>query len=147
MRSKKVSSNLLKQNVYVRDCTPDLVSDLKSNSPATYESLDEVLTPDGTIKTEFKTMDYHITPDFVKSFSDSCDYRADPSGAIARSSPRTNLGDITDFQKVSSMDMTQARELYSQLSKVFANAGTDVSRETKANEASVENKTDGEVNK
>lgn len=119
-KSKKVYSNLLKQNVYLRDCSPCTTQDLGMHSAAEYTSVDEVVTDDG-IKLDFKKVEYPITPGYVNSFADSCDYKSDPLGTIAKSSaPGPNLGDISAFQEVCSMDMMQARELYARLKEVFS---------------------------
>lgn len=48
--------------------------------------------------------DYHITPEYVASFAESADYHTDVNGAIAKSKPRENLGDIRDMQAVAKMD-------------------------------------------
>lgn len=115
--TKCVRSNLLQQNCYVREATRSLGEHL--DVPETYMSLDEVSTPSG-VRQELREYPYHITPAYVDSFVESADYRRDPLGAIAQSKPRRNLGDIRDLQKVASMDMEQARELYSQLSALFS---------------------------
>lgn len=120
--SSRVQSNLLQQNCFVRDCSKK--SDLKTDYPEnpTYTSLDEV-TVDKGIEFRETVQPYLITPQYVSSFIDSSDYRRDPANAIANGVKRVNLGDISGFQDVSKMDMTQARALYSQLSAKFAKAG------------------------
>lgn len=117
VNNSRIQSNLLQQNCFVRDVTRvgGLVT---SSSPDTFLSLDEVVTSKGISLVESENP-YPITPQYVKSFASSADYRKDPFAAIASSSPRTNLGDISSIQEVSSMDMEQARSLYSQLQSVF----------------------------
>lgn len=133
----RVPSNLLQQNCFVRDITKNSQS---SASPLlTFDSLDEVTTERGV---EFRVSEnpYPITPQYVNSFADSSDYRRDPVGAVNNSHNRVNLGDITDFQKVVSMDMTEARTLYSQLRDKFSK-----SEVSKSNSESEVPKSDSEV--
>lgn len=114
-----IKTNLLRQNCYLRDTTVN--SQLDSFPPDSYVSLDEVVTDKG-IELNESVQPYPITPQYVNSFVDSSDYRRDPLNAIANSSVRTNLGDITEIQDVLSMDSSQARILYNQLQERFSNA-------------------------
>lgn len=121
--SSRVNSNLLQQNCFVRDVTRKSEVTCDSSSTSSFFSLDEKLTKNGTefFLTEYP---YPITPQYVNSFVDSSDYRRDPISAINNGVNRRNLGDITGVQSLSSMDMTQARSLYEQLSKVFNTSNT-----------------------
>lgn len=115
---ERIHSNLLDQDCYVRDCC--LKRDVfTAPSASKYITLQESVTEDG-LKQEFVDVDYPITPASVNSYVESCDYRCDPFGAVARGSSRPNLGDITQMQSVASMDTEQARALYSQLAQRFA---------------------------
>ncbi|QXN75166.1 hypothetical protein [Microvirus mar34] len=116
---RKLHTNIIQQNCYIRDFAPGY--DSIHEPLSTFESIDEVTTPHG-IELHVSTHDYPITPEYVDSFAQSADYRTDVAGSIARSVPGKNLGDITEIQNVSSMDMEHARALYSQLSERFANA-------------------------
>lgn len=130
LKNSRVQSNLLQQNCFVRDVvrTTDLSV---SSSPESFLSIDEVVTSKGV---ELKETDnpYPITPQYVKSFADSVDYHKDLLGAISSGERRSNLGDITDIQKIVSMDSEQARALYNQLSAVFAQKPVEKSVETSA---------------
>lgn len=117
IKSTRVSSNLLKQNCYVRDCAVGI--DLKDgNEIETYDSLDETLTDRG-IEFEIRSYPYPITPAFVNSFVDSSDYRRDPVNAVANSVKRLNLGDISDCQRILNLDSAAQKQLYLELSKKF----------------------------
>lgn len=118
-KSKPVVTNLLRQNCYVRDAVR--CDDLKTVcSESSYESLDEVVSSDG-LKIRYSSVPYHITPEYVNSFADSSDYRKDPANAIATAPKRVNLGDITPFNDVASMDTALAMSLYDQLKNKFSN--------------------------
>lgn len=130
---RAVPSSLLKQNCYLRDVTVDSCSEHTPPSP-TYPSLDEVVQEDG-IKLVYTEQPYPVTPESVNSYVESADYRRDPTGAIANAKPRQNLGDITELQKVDSMDMDSAMALYEKLSKRIQEATKSV--ESKTPDASV----------
>lgn len=131
-----IVTNLIRQNCYVRESVP---SSSSCSSPSTYVSLDEIVVEDG-VKLRESVNDYPITPDFVNSFSDSVDYRRDPVSAIAHGSKRTNLGDVSNLQKVCSMDMTSARELYDSLSKVFSSKSSSTTADSSSDVPSTDNK-------
>lgn len=121
-KSSRVQSNLLQQNCFVRDVSrcDDLCSD---GSESDFVSLDEVVKSDG-IKLVPSSHPYPITVDSINSQIESSDYRNDPVGAIARSIPRQNLGDIRGVQDLSSMDLVAARALYEALSLKFSSPST-----------------------
>lgn len=56
------------------------------------------------LREEEVEFDYPITPEYVTSFVEGADYHYDVLGALSRSVPRQNLGDIRDMQKVGKMD-------------------------------------------
>lgn len=119
-KSKKVCSNLLQQNVYVRDCT--LKSDLQSagsSQSSYYTSLDEEITEDGN---RFKYVDYEypITPSYVNSFASGSDYHNDLQSALLSSPPGKNLNDVSSLQKILSMPRDEQSALYQQLKSIFS---------------------------
>lgn len=116
-----IKSNLLQQNCFLRDCSPALdISGKNSLSDGvSYESVDLVTESDG-IRVRKTLVPYPITPDYVDSFVDSSDYRKDPAAAVLNSVKKPNLGDITSFQDVSSMDTASAQALYKQLQARFS---------------------------
>lgn len=137
--NKSIPVNLIQQNCFIRDVTR-LSPNSYSSSPDTYLSLDEVATPTG-IELRANVNDYPITPAYVRSFADSSDYRNDLASALSAKSSRPNLGDVSDIQKIASMDASQARALYNQLVSAF---GSSLNNDVKSvNDASKEQKTEG----
>lgn len=119
--SIRIPCNLLQQNCFLRDCCPDVVNVQSSSCQKTYISLDEVVSDNG-VELKETVQDYPYTPEYVNSFVDSADYHNDPIQAIAsaQTSYRSNLGDITDLQNVSSLDLAGVKSIYEQLKKVFS---------------------------
>lgn len=114
---RKVVSNVLKQNCYIRDCIP--IEDVSSEySDKTFKSLTETQTSKG-IDINFVDVPYPITPQYVNSFVDSSDYRRDPVNAVANGVKRTNLGDVSGLQDVLGLDFVSAQKLYSALKRKF----------------------------
>lgn len=116
-KSKRVVTNLLQQNCFVRDVREpfDIQDPLQSSS---YVSLDEKIVENG-FKQEYNVYDYPITPSYVDSFVDSSDYRRDPANAIVHGHDKKNMGDVTQLQDILHMDTSSQRELYIQLQKKF----------------------------
>lgn len=132
---KKLSSNLLKQNCYIRDCVEEKVV-TTDYSDKTYTSVDEVVTSNG-VKLVENQVPYHITPQYVNSFVDSSDYRRDPVNAVINAPRRQNLGDITGIQDICGFDFVSAQKLYQALKTKFETP--------KATPQPVENPTNSEV--
>lgn len=110
MKNNKVVSNLLQQNCYVRDVIR--ADDLRSSDVRSkFSSIDEVVTSKG-VELKRVVLDYPITPQYVQSFVDSSDYRRDPLQAISNAPKRSNLGDISDIQKI---DISSIKDLLSEL--------------------------------
>lgn len=90
--------------------------------------------------------EYPITPESVKSFRDTADYRIDPASAVAASRPRTNLGDVRGIQDVSKLDDTQL----SAMAERFAQAQKELleyrARRQKEQQPVVESTEGGENN-
>lgn len=144
-KTKQVFSNVLKQNVYVRDCVDAF--DLRFGNPCCkYYSLDDVVEKDG-IKQVVTEQDYPVTPESVNSYRDGCDYRLDPLGAIARGEKRQNLGDVRQMQEVMRMDAEEAAAQYALLKQRFEAAASkkdgNGANEGEAGEAGKEVKVNG----
>lgn len=93
---KKLSTNLIQQNCYVRDVSPKV--DVPShNSGYSYISLDAVETEDG-IQLRETVNSYDITPESVASYFDSTNYKIDPMASMSLPPRGQNLGDITALQ-------------------------------------------------
>lgn len=121
-----IPSSLIQQNCFVRDVVR-LVDAPISSSSEQYVSLDEVVTDTG-VQLRETVVNYPITPQYVNSFVDSSDYRKDPFSSVVQSSKGSNLGDIRDIQNISSMDSSQARELFNQLKARFSQSENSVSQ-------------------
>lgn len=108
-----VPTNLIKQNCYIKTATMSI----DTHSPYVqkkYYELQRKTVANGIIE-ELVEVDYPISPDTVKSYADSADYRRDPFGAVASATPRKNLGDITEAQKASQIDTEMAKEIYNKV--------------------------------
>lgn len=100
--NKRVQTNLLEQNVYVRDMLPPF-DEKKDYLIDSYIGLDTVVG-DMCEKDVLSGNPYPITPDSVNSYADSTDYRTDPLAAMNSSAPGKNIGDVAMYQKILSMD-------------------------------------------
>lgn len=118
MKQRRIPTNLIQQNCYLRDSRDAL--DLKTcSSTSSYLSVDESVDESG-LHIKFNEYDYPITPTYVNSFAEGADYRKDPGNAILNGHHSKNLGDITSIQEIMSMDSSAQSELYAQLSAKFA---------------------------
>ncbi|WGL31129.1 hypothetical protein [Dipodfec virus UOA04_Rod_736] len=124
---RKVFSNLLQQNCYLRDCA--CVRDLSTSYPDApkYVSLDETPSPDG-FKQEYVEYPYPHTPSTVDSYREGADYRLDPQSHIVLG--RQNLGDIRDQQELLNKNSADLLALYQQLQKVFETPAPETGTET-----------------
>lgn len=91
----KVVSNLLQQNVYVRDVLP-IFDEKKDYRQDTYPELETVDLPNGYFE-KVVEKPYPHTPESVASYADSCDYRLNLDAAMA-APPKANLGDVRIYQ-------------------------------------------------
>lgn len=124
---KKVHSNIIAQDCYIRDVTPKVVkkSEYKSRR---YASLVEV--PDAVgVHYDLREFDYPITPENVKSYADSTDYKRDPAAAVAAGVRGVNLGDITEVQRIINTDVSTVRSTLERIQKaaVETSAGSSPS--------------------
>ena len=82
-----------------------------------YYDLVEVEREDGSRIEKLIEQDYPITPEYVKSFEQSADYRLDVDGAIANGHGRKNLGDVSRVQSLYNMDTAEIEALGKKLIK------------------------------
>lgn len=90
----------------MKKCKPDFCEGFVKKydySPRKYTVIREV-REGNILREEEVELDYPITPEYVKSFVEGADYHYDVLGALSRSVPRQNLGDIREMQKVGKMD-------------------------------------------
>lgn len=101
---KKLCSNLLRQNVYVRDVVAPYDEKCDYHIDR-FSSVDYQDVP-GACREVVTGHDYPITPDSVNSYADSCNYKVDPMNVPL--TPRgENLGDLTFMQKLMDMDSSE----------------------------------------
>lgn len=109
------------QNVYLSVARTAEDLNTKNEGKKYYELRRHVLQ-DG-IKEEYVSVDYPITPEYVKSFGDSADYKKDIAGAVVESAQnaRVNLGDVSALQDVLSNDSESARKLRNDIKQAILN--------------------------
>lgn len=81
-----------------------------------YLELRQIQTANGVVE-EYIEVDYPITPDYVKSFANSTDYRNDIERALNEPARGVNMGDMTDLQDIVNMDMTAVKDLQAKLAE------------------------------
>ncbi|WGL31091.1 hypothetical protein [Dipodfec virus UOA04_Rod_715] len=131
---KKVSSNLLKQNCYLRDVTP-VVDVPSSDTDLKYISLDVIQTENGQEIRE-TVNSYDITPERVLSYLDSTDYKTDPLSNLNLPARGFNLGDISAIQELLNDPerLRNSLELLSNLQKTSAESTSNSVTETESKE-------------
>lgn len=108
-----VTMNLLRAQVYAY--RNELPTEIRHNQPQkTYFELQQMEYENG-IKEEYVEVDYPITPDYVKSFESSANYKNDLQTAITAQPRGVNLGDVTAIQELTRMDMAEVQKLRSEL--------------------------------
>lgn len=122
---KKLPCNLVLNDLVLYNASQCSKAIPKSNSK--YYDLVEVQNEDGSRVEKLVEQDYPITPEYVKSFEQSADYRLDIDGAIANGHSRKNLGDVTQMQNLCAMDTAEIEALGKKLihaSQVLKNKKT-----------------------
>lgn len=132
---EKLKTGLVRTNVYIHEVAP-LVDKKSIYHDKYYLSMEEKIGEDNALRHVVSEIPYEITPDYVNSFTDSADYRRDPVAAVINSTPRQNLGDVTEFQKINELDDSQAAALFAQLKERFAKAVKEKDEENKSSSAS-----------
>lgn len=102
----------------------------------TYLELRQIQTENG-IEERYVEVDYPITPDYVKSFANSTDYRNDIERAMNEPPRGVNMGDVTGIQEIMLMDMSAVKDLQSKLAERV--------KQLQEQSAGAENKTESEV--
>lgn len=133
---RPLKSQLLQQNVFLRDTVP--AYDLKKgNAPKEYYDVfeEDVIDKDGfpVHREVMEKVPYPHTPESVQSFESSTDYKIDPSNA--RRSGGVNLGDISAVQSLFRSDSaSQSSEYQELLKKIVAYSQSQKKVEDKKNE-------------
>lgn len=118
-RSSRVMSNLIQQNVYIRDVVHS--SDIRSTSPVgsiSFVSVEEDVKENSHSFKDVK-YPYPITPEYVSSFASSVDYKTNQS-AMNANSGRVNLGDVSKVQEFLNLSDVDKIKLYQDLLRVFS---------------------------
>lgn len=115
---RRLKSQLLQQNVFLRDTVP--AYDLKKGNEIKeyYDVFEEdVIDKDGSPvhREVMKKVPYPHTPESVQSFESSTDYKIDPSNA--RRAGGVNLGDISAVQSLLYSDSAVQNPEYQDLLK------------------------------
>lgn len=126
----KVPCNLIQAQVYARN--PELVKDMNTSyTDKTYPVLREHTLPNGSIYA-IEQEKYPVTPESVKSYAASADYRRDIATAVNTPARGKNLGDLSSVQEILSSDLEKCRNLYGSLKAVFETAQTQTAEKQAA---------------
>lgn len=127
--TKRIHTNLIQQNCYVRDFVEPF--DVKTEYLDTnYISVDAVVDSSGVSLR--KTINpYPITPDSVTSYADGCDYTSDLAASMNSSAPGSNLGDLTALQAFSQLSRDEQLSLISSLRDKMSEKSTTTTTTTK----------------
>lgn len=117
-KCRRLHSTLIQSDVVLRDYSTafDLASTYEQKK---YPELHRKVVENG-IQDVIEMEDYPHTPERVKSYAASCDYRLDPVGAIANAPKRRNLGDVTAAQALEGYSREQLQALSDALKAKFA---------------------------
>ena len=132
--TKRIQSNLLLQNCFVRDYIPPFDKKTKYSDKKFYS---EVPHDDGT--SEVREFDYPITPKYVASFAGGADYHNQLDAVWNAPARGSNLGDVSLAQVVFAMDRATAQALLAKLGEGIdkveaAKAAPVIESEVKDNE-------------
>lgn len=113
----RLHTNMLAQNVYVRDCVRAV--DLGLPPCIQYPELERKDTDFG-FEERVVIRDYPITPESVSSFAETADYKNNLVEALNAPSRGKGLGDIRDIQDLQNMDSFEIQKRITELQKVLA---------------------------
>lgn len=102
---RRVRSQLLAQDIYVRDCVP-LKFDENKYIKDKYVELERIQEGNG-FKDVLVEREYPHTAESLNSYAESADYRADINAAMASSPRGVNLGDMTAGQEYLKLDSSE----------------------------------------
>ncbi|UPW41471.1 hypothetical protein [Dipodfec virus UA23Rod_1125] len=124
MSMKKIRSNVLQQNCYVRDIR-DAKSDISSNIvPEYYYDVVTVTSEDGSQREDIVVQPYPYSAESVASYSDGIHYWQ--CGLDAPRTSKKNLGDITGIQKLlNNFDSATLRQFYNSLKDKFSQSQSE----------------------
>lgn len=134
-RCVRLQSNLLQQNIYIRDCAR--ASDVETSVCEKYPELERRDTDCG-FEERVVSRDYPITPESLNSFAETADYKNNLVEAMHAPSRGKGLGDIRDMQDLQNMDSVEIRNRIASLQKVL------VQKESVSADTSTNTKKEGE---
>lgn len=102
---RRVRSQLLAQDIYVRDCAP-LKFDESNYIKDKYVELERIQEGNG-FKDVLIEREYPHTAESLNSYAESTDYRADINAAMASAPRGVNLGDMTAAQEYIKLDSSE----------------------------------------
>lgn len=133
---KRVVSHLIRQNCYVTGARPAEFCRAVASAP-TYPSLRETPFQSG-VEHKIVQEEYPITPDYVASSEDGCNYRLDPLAASQGKPFGVNLGDLRMAQDIlQNMNFDEVRHFMKGFDLAYRDALTvkkqSMSKEVKKN--------------
>lgn len=130
MEKKKIKGLLDFRDRFITMGCPTVVSVGKRTQ--SYTELVEHTTETG-VNYSIEEFPYEHTPERVKSYASTCDYRNDPLQAVARAPKRNNVGDVSSVVELMSQDSEACLAMIDSLrAKIVAN--TQKQKEPKKNE-------------
>lgn len=136
-KCKRLQSNLLQQNVYIRDCSP--VKEVSVPAVSSYPELERKETQYG-FEEKVVQRDYPITPEYVNSFAETADYKNNLSEAMNAPPRGKGLGDLRDVQELQNMDSVEISRRIAELQKVLSQKSVPVSESVPQNDDKGDNK-------
>lgn len=130
MEKKKIKGLLDFRDRFITMGCPTVVS--VGQRTQSYTELVEHTTETGVNYT-IEKFPYEHTPERVKSYASTCDYRNDPLQAVARAPKRNNVGDVSSIVELMSQDSEACLAMIDSLrAKIVAN--TQKQKESKKTE-------------
>lgn len=130
MEKKKIKGLLDFRDRFITMGCPTVVS--VGQRTKSYTELVEHTTETG-VNYSIEEFPYEHTPERVKSYASTCDYRNDPLQAVARAPKRNNVGDVSSVVELMSQDSEACLAMIDSLrAKIVAN--TQKQKEPKKNE-------------
>lgn len=116
-KCRRLETNLLAQNVYVRDVVLPL--NVNTGRVKTYPELERVDSDFG-FEEKVVERDYPITPESVSSYAETADYRNNLQQALNMPARGKNLGDVRDAQHLSDLDSSEISARIALLQEVLS---------------------------
>lgn len=128
--NRKLRSNLLEQDVYVRDTRPTYVD---HNNYLVDEYLTMDVVPDSeqrSMKERYSVEKYPVTPESVNSYADGTNYRLDVAQAVSNPAPGKNFGDVAAMRDILSLPREELLSRLDSIRQLVESSKNNVSCET-----------------